>query len=81
MSVFILISEFKTSQNPEDWMKYDVGIAVVEKPYNFTDLSYYVLCSYPPAKTFINYERRFEDPSTESYIFGWGGNKGRKVSI
>ncbi|CAB3227595.1 unnamed protein product [Arctia plantaginis] len=74
----IIPAEFKGSQNPEDWMKYDVGIAVVEKPYNFTDLSYYVLCSYAPAKTFINYDKRLEVPSTESYIFGWGGNRGRK---
>lgn len=61
-------------------MKVDVGVAVVGIPYNFSDPTYRIDCSYQPRSIYINYDPQYENENTHAVVFGWGGIKAINVS-
>ncbi|CAH0697130.1 unnamed protein product [Spodoptera exigua] len=56
-----------------DWTNIDLGVATVDEPYNFTDLSYQTFCSYEPQSILINYDKKNELENTRATALGWGG--------
>ncbi|CAH1641519.1 unnamed protein product [Spodoptera littoralis] len=54
------------------WIKFDIGIGIVEKPYNFLDTSYRTVCSYEPEAISINYDIKIETANSFGLVLGWG---------
>lgn len=62
-------------------MRFDVGIGVVEKHYDFFDMSYLKVCSYEPEAISINYDSKLEIAGNSVLALGWGAANARKVRI
>ncbi|PZC77030.1 hypothetical protein B5X24_HaOG203900 [Helicoverpa armigera] len=65
----------------ETWIKFDIGVGVVEKPYDFLDITYRSICSYEPEAVAINYDVNLEVPNTAAVAFGWGGSRAREPGV
>lgn len=50
----------------------NIGIAVVEKPYSFSDSSYLIHCSYKPQQILVNFENIHETINSRAVTLGWG---------
>uniref|UniRef100_A0A2H1WWT8 SFRICE_015728 n=1 Tax=Spodoptera frugiperda TaxID=7108 RepID=A0A2H1WWT8_SPOFR len=71
------VHEYK---NTTRWMSLDIGVATVEKPYNFADMSFRVYCSYVPAAIEINYNANVDSKIGTSVVaLGWGRDRGSKT--
>ncbi|XP_050554163.1 uncharacterized protein LOC118270451 [Spodoptera frugiperda] len=71
------VHEYK---NTTRWMSLDIGVATVEKPYNFADMSFRVYCSYVPAAIEINYNVNVDSKIGTSVVaLGWGRDRGSKT--
>ncbi|XP_063834421.1 uncharacterized protein LOC135083646 [Ostrinia nubilalis] len=57
---------------PKNWMYLDIGFAIVEKPYNFSDLTYRFYCSYVPTPIKINMDPKYVTIGTNAMVYGWG---------
>ncbi|XP_022827215.1 putative uncharacterized protein DDB_G0271606 [Spodoptera litura] len=66
-----------TDKQP-DWMEIDLGVATVDEPYNFTELSHPTNCSYEPQSIIINYDKKNEVENVRATALGWGGIKIRQ---
>ncbi|KAJ8715581.1 hypothetical protein PYW07_010063 [Mythimna separata] len=58
--------------NVSSWMQYDVGLGVVEKNYNFLDVSFRKVCSYEPGSILVNYNLKREATKSPVLALGWG---------
>lgn len=66
--------------NVPAWANYnDIGIAQVESPYNFTDRSYSVDCSYTPRPVAINFRLKTQAPGKDVVAMGWGHLQGLRM--
>ncbi|XP_050554167.1 uncharacterized protein LOC118270715 [Spodoptera frugiperda] len=63
------------------WVKFDIGIGIVEKPYNFFDTSYRTVCSYEPQAISINYDIEVETANSFGLVLGWGAAKPKGPEI
>ncbi|XP_022827630.1 uncharacterized protein LOC111357246 [Spodoptera litura] len=71
------VHEYK---NTTQWMTLDIGVATVEEPYNFEDMSFRVYCSYAPAAIEINYNLNVDTKIGSSVVaLGWGRDRGSKT--
>lgn len=76
------ITEYTTSTAKQlEWMNVDIGVATVQQPYDFNDLSYLIHCSYVPESIMINYDKSMEVENSRAIALGWGGKKAEGVSI
>ncbi|KAG6449893.1 hypothetical protein O3G_MSEX006292 [Manduca sexta] len=64
---------------PIHWLSMDVGVATVEKPYNFSDLTYRLHCHYTPAPVKILYEEVYQAEGIDVLMLGWGHVRARQV--
>ncbi|KAJ8709676.1 hypothetical protein PYW08_009680 [Mythimna loreyi] len=70
--------EYTTSTAKQlEWMNVDIGVATVDEPYKFNDLSYLTHCSYEPDIIKINFNKDIEKEKTRAIALGWGGKKVR----
>ncbi|CAH0597749.1 unnamed protein product [Chrysodeixis includens] len=60
------------------WYKNDVAIGVVDRPYDFYNMAYKVICSYVPGSISINFQSNYERENTHAVVYGWGGDHGRE---
>ncbi|XP_050684873.1 uncharacterized protein LOC126979555 [Leptidea sinapis] len=54
------------------WAMIDIALARVESHYIFDDEVYTTYCSYKPTIIPINYDSKYQGPTTDVIIFGWG---------
>lgn len=62
-------------------MAIDIGVAIVEHPYNFTDVTWQRHCSYIPKPIRISYDEQLQVVDADVVAFGWGGSHWRTVCI
>ncbi|XP_021191538.3 uncharacterized protein LOC110377159 [Helicoverpa armigera] len=63
-----------TAKQP-DWISIDIGIAHVQEPYRFSDMSYRMYCSYVPQSIIINFEKNNMLETNQAVALGWGGKQ------
>ncbi|RVE48226.1 hypothetical protein evm_007083 [Chilo suppressalis] len=56
----------------EKWAYIDIAVVKVESEFDFNDSRYTKLCSYKPRTIQINYDPKYQEPNTDSIVFGWG---------
>ncbi|CAB3258343.1 unnamed protein product [Arctia plantaginis] len=59
-------------ENPAQPKNINIGVAVVEKPYNFSDFSYLIHCSYEPQPILVNFENIHDIINSRAVTLGWG---------
>lgn len=75
------IANYKDYTNSTQWMTLDIGVATVEKPYDFDDVSFKIYCSYIPTTIPINYNTHVDEKvGTNVVALGWGRDRGSIVS-
>ncbi|XP_026323153.1 uncharacterized protein LOC113232599 [Hyposmocoma kahamanoa] len=57
----------------------DIGIAVVESPYNFSDTSYSIYCSYTPRPIAVNFRLQSTTMGRDVVALGWGYTDGLRM--
>ncbi|XP_026729225.1 uncharacterized protein LOC113494905 isoform X2 [Trichoplusia ni] len=71
------IANYKGYTNSTQWMTLDIGVATVEKPYDFDDVSFKIYCSYIPTTIPINYNTHVDEKvGTNVVALGWGRDRG-----
>ncbi|XP_047035830.1 uncharacterized protein LOC124641707 [Helicoverpa zea] len=61
-------------------MALDIGVATVEKPYDFQDVTFKIYCSYIPAAIQINYDTNLDKKiGTNVVALGWGRDRGSRI--
>ncbi|XP_026729226.1 uncharacterized protein LOC113494906 [Trichoplusia ni] len=60
------------------WIKNDLGVGIVNKPYDFTDQIYKLICTHMPVSIDINYEVNYEKENINAVAYGWGSSVARK---
>ncbi|XP_063834644.1 uncharacterized protein LOC135083832 isoform X2 [Ostrinia nubilalis] len=63
---------YKFSYGNFVWTNIDIGLAIVEKPYDFNDITYRAHCSYVPGPIRINFSPLTQINGTDVYVYGWG---------
>uniref|UniRef100_A0A2H1WWT2 SFRICE_015730 n=1 Tax=Spodoptera frugiperda TaxID=7108 RepID=A0A2H1WWT2_SPOFR len=70
-----VVGESGIDYNATLWVKFDIGIGIVERQYNFFDTSYRTVCSYEPQAISINYDIKVETANSFGLVLGWGAAK------
>lgn len=67
------------------WTERDIGVAIVEKPYNFSDQTYRLVCDYVPKQIRVNFFSARVTTEVRSHIdavvYGWGHQMGLRVVL
>lgn len=64
--------ENKSDERKYKWLKFDIGIAKIDSPIDLYDTDYIKYCSYIPTSIRTNYNSRYENPSGDVVVYGWG---------
>ncbi|XP_063896263.1 uncharacterized protein LOC110377150 isoform X2 [Helicoverpa armigera] len=74
------LSHLREYANTSRWMALDIGVATVEKPYDFQDVTFKIYCSYIPAAIQINYDTNLDKKiGTNVVALGWGRDRGSRI--
>ncbi|XP_026322940.1 uncharacterized protein LOC113232431 [Hyposmocoma kahamanoa] len=66
--------------NVQSWANvHDIGLAVVESPYDFNDDTYMIDCSYAPGLIAINFGRYAQAIGNDVVELGWGDSSHFKM--